>query len=70
MNTNQYSQILKLVQLENDLNQINNKTQRLQAQYQQVKVKRERILQNLVQQGIDQQTVQAYYNQIKNNQIQ
>lgn len=69
MNTNQYSQVLKMVQLDNDLNQINNKSLRLQVQHQQVTEKRRKILESLLSQGVDQEEVKAYYNQIKNNQV-
>lgn len=69
MNNNQFSQILKLVQLDNELNTINNKYQRLQQQHQQIKDKRDRILQNLILCGVNEEEVKTYYRSIKQNQI-
>lgn len=69
MNNNQFSQILKLVQLDNELNTINNKYQRLQQQHQQITGKRERILQNLLLSGVPKEEVENYYQSIKQNQI-
>lgn len=69
MNNNQFSQILKLVQLDNELNTINNKYQRLQQQHQQITGKRERVLQNLLLSGVPKEEVENYYRSIKQNQI-
>lgn len=69
MNNNQFSQILKLVQLDNELNTINNKYQRLQQQHQQITGKRERVLQNLLISGVPKEEVENYYRSIKQNQI-
>lgn len=65
MNPTQVSQIFKIVQLEAEGRQLDNKLERLKSQHQQIMNKREKIISSLLKQGVRDLDLEAQLKEVR-----